>query len=65
MTARSSLEPAHFESDNVPEKIPKVVGLENSFFHRITALETEEVGTCNISCDGRDEAPSVVSLSKD
>ena len=42
-------------------KNPKVVGLENSFFHRITALETEEVGTCNFSCDGSDEAPSVVS----
>ncbi len=45
-------------------KNPKVVGLENGFFHRITALTTEEVGTCNFSCDGRDEAPSVVSYPR-
>ena len=42
-------------------KNTEVVGLEKSFFHRITALTTEEIGTCNFSCDGSDEAPSVVS----
>ena len=42
-------------------KNTEVVGLKKSFFDRITALATEEVGTCNFSCDGRDEAPSVVS----
>ena len=42
-------------------KNTEVVGLEKSFFQRITALATEEVGTCNFSCDGSDETPSVVS----
>ena len=37
------------------------VGLKKSFFQRITALATEEVRTCNFSCDGSDETPSVVS----
>ena len=45
-------------------KNTEVVGLENSFFHRITALATEEVGTCNFPRDGRDEAPSVVSYPR-
>ena len=45
-------------------KNTEVVGLENGFFHRITALTPEEVGTCNFSCDGSDKAPSVVSYPR-